>query len=168
MTLEQAPVVGKDCKLYLNGGTHATPTWTEVKNAINVSANLGKGAALKSAFRHIFGLDDDSTRCIITLDADGQHSVEDVLAMARRCECGNMVIGVRSFTGDVPFRSRFGNVLTRWVLRWTSKLNLDDTQSGLRCLPLEFDGIFALFRQESTQGHCKCGVDKYGAWIHKA
>jgi dolichol-phosphate mannosyltransferase len=102
------------------------------------TANLGKGAALKSAFRHISGLDDDRTRCIITLDADGQHSVEDVLAMARRCECGNMVIGVRSFTGDVPFRSRFGNVLTRWVLRWTSKLNLDDTQSGLRCLPLEF------------------------------
>lgn len=49
MTLVQAPVVGKDCKLYLNGGTHATPTWTEVKNAINVSANLGKGEADVSA-----------------------------------------------------------------------------------------------------------------------
>jgi len=45
MTLVAAPVVGKDCKLYLNGGTHATPTWTEITKAINVSANLGKGEA---------------------------------------------------------------------------------------------------------------------------
>jgi len=45
MTLVAAPVVGKDCKLYMNGGTHATPTWTEITKAINVSANLGKGEA---------------------------------------------------------------------------------------------------------------------------
>lgn len=45
MTLVAAPVVGKDCKLYLNGGTHAAPTWTEITKAINVSANLGKGEA---------------------------------------------------------------------------------------------------------------------------
>jgi hypothetical protein len=49
MPLTPAPVVGKDCKLYLNGGTRATPTWTEVKSAINVSANLGKGEADVSA-----------------------------------------------------------------------------------------------------------------------
>ena len=49
MALVPAPVVGKDCKLYLNGGTYATPVWTEVKNAINVSANLGKGEADVSA-----------------------------------------------------------------------------------------------------------------------
>jgi hypothetical protein len=49
MPLTEAPVVGKDCKLYLNGATHAAPTWTEVKKAINVSANLGKGEADVSA-----------------------------------------------------------------------------------------------------------------------
>src|SRR5512136_2388869 len=49
MTLVETPVVGKDCKLYLNTGTHATPTWVEVKKAINVSANLGKGEADVSA-----------------------------------------------------------------------------------------------------------------------
>jgi len=45
MTLVAAPVVGKDCKLYYNSGTHATPTWNEITKAINVSANLGKGEA---------------------------------------------------------------------------------------------------------------------------
>ena len=49
MPLTEAPVVGKDCKLYLNSGTHATPTWVELKSAINVSANLGKGEADVSA-----------------------------------------------------------------------------------------------------------------------
>lgn len=49
MPLTPAPVVGKDCKLYLNTGTHATPVWTEVKHAIDVSANLGKGEADVSA-----------------------------------------------------------------------------------------------------------------------
>ena len=49
MPLTPAPVVGKDCKLYLNAGTRTTPTWTEVKSAINVSANLGKGEADVSA-----------------------------------------------------------------------------------------------------------------------
>lgn len=49
MPLTEAPVVGKDCKLYLNSGTNATPTWVEIKKAINVSANLGKGEADVSA-----------------------------------------------------------------------------------------------------------------------
>jgi hypothetical protein len=49
MALTPAPVVGKDCKLYINTATRATPTWVEVKSAINVSANLGKGEADVSA-----------------------------------------------------------------------------------------------------------------------
>jgi hypothetical protein len=49
MSLTEAPVVGKDCKLYINTGTHAAPVWVEVKHAINVSANLGKGEADASA-----------------------------------------------------------------------------------------------------------------------
>lgn len=49
MALTQAPVVGKDCKLYYNTATHASPTWVEITKAINVSANLGKGEADASA-----------------------------------------------------------------------------------------------------------------------
>lgn len=49
MPLPEAPIIGKDCKLYSNGGTHAVPTWNEITSAINVSANLGKGEADVSA-----------------------------------------------------------------------------------------------------------------------
>ena len=49
MPLTEQPVVGKDCKLYLNAATYATPTFVEIDKAINVSANLGKGEADVSA-----------------------------------------------------------------------------------------------------------------------
>lgn len=37
--------VGHECKLYYNSGTHASPTWVEVKRAIDVSVALSKGEA---------------------------------------------------------------------------------------------------------------------------
>lgn len=43
------PVVGKDCKLYYNTGTHAAPTWVEMNKAQDVSASLNKGEADVSA-----------------------------------------------------------------------------------------------------------------------
>lgn len=49
MALEEAPVIGQECKLYRNTGTAASPTWTEIDHAINVSANIGKGEADVSA-----------------------------------------------------------------------------------------------------------------------
>jgi len=49
MQLDETPVVGKDCKLYLNSATNATPTWVDDDKSINVSANIGKGEADVSA-----------------------------------------------------------------------------------------------------------------------
>lgn len=49
MALTEKPVVGQECKLYYNSGTHATPTWVEMTKAINVSVSLGKGEADASA-----------------------------------------------------------------------------------------------------------------------
>jgi hypothetical protein len=45
MTLAEAPVLGKDCHLYYNSATHASPTWVEIKKAINVKYKIGKGEA---------------------------------------------------------------------------------------------------------------------------
>jgi glycosyltransferase involved in cell wall biosynthesis len=102
--------------------------------------NCGKGAALKNAFRYITEHDAEQTRCIITLDSDGQHGEKDILAIARRAQSDGdkVILGVRAFAEDVPLRSRFGNLLTRRVMRWVSQVDLMDTQTGLRCLPLEF------------------------------
>lgn len=102
--------------------------------------NCGKGAALKNAFRHIAEHDAAQTRCIITLDSDGQHGEKDILAIALRAKSDSdkVIMGVRAFADDVPLRSRFGNLLTRRVMRMVSQVDLTDTQTGLRCLPLDF------------------------------
>ena len=93
--------------------------------------NLGKGASLKKAFRYIKSL--GSEYSVITADADGQHLIEDILRVKDALNPQNSaVIGVRSFQGKVPFRSFFGNFLTKLVFFITSLNWVKDTQTGLR------------------------------------
>jgi len=102
--------------------------------------NRGKGAALKYAFRYILEHDSNLTHSIITLDSDGQHGEKDVVDIADKAKINRekLILGVRAFDNDVPLRSRFGNLLTRKVMHLVSQVDLTDTQTGLRCLPLSF------------------------------
>ena len=97
--------------------------------------NLGKGHALKSGFR--YG-GEKNFRVVVTLDADGQHLPGDTLAVAEAAlsqALPSAVLGVRRFIGDVPLRSRFGNVLTQWLFWKLSGARIGDTQTGLRAFP---------------------------------
>ena len=49
MTIAQRPVTGLECKLYYNTATHASPTWVEIKKAINVNYTISKGEADQSS-----------------------------------------------------------------------------------------------------------------------
>ncbi len=101
--------------------------------------NLGKGMALRTGLNHIACL---YPRCsgVITLDADGQHLPEDVLAVARQLILSPhaLVLGCRDFGENTPWRSRMGNLITRGVMRWLGGLSISDTQTGLRGIPLDF------------------------------
>ena len=99
------------------------------------AVNLGKGRALKSAFNAVLAGHPEIAG-VITADADGQHTVEDIIHVGRELSRSNEpVIGSRSFTGEVPLRSRFGNTLTRYVFTIATGAKVGDTQSGLRGLP---------------------------------
>jgi putative flippase GtrA len=100
------------------------------------AVNLGKGAALRTGINHIL-CHYPKTVGVVTVDADGQHSAEDVLQVCATLQASpdSLVMGVRSFRGKVPFRSRFGNQLTRGVMRIVLGRNLSDTQTGLRGIP---------------------------------
>ena len=67
-------------------------------------------------------------------DADGQHRYEDILMVneSAKKNPGALVLGGRCFDGDVPFRSRFGNGITRQVFAIASGRKVYDTQTGLR------------------------------------
>lgn len=95
--------------------------------------NQGKGAAIKTALKYIygnFGEKDD----IVILDADGQHWPVDAVRVLYELHNSdsNLVLGVRSFTGRVPFRSLFGNTVTKYVFRLFNGKWISDTQTGLR------------------------------------
>ena len=98
--------------------------------------NLGKGHALKAGFAYINqkwpGHD------VVCADCDGQHTPADILNVAAAFVSANtnaqIVLGVRSFDGDIPTKSRVGNDLTRWLFKLSTKISLADTQTGLRAL----------------------------------
>ena len=101
--------------------------------------NLGKGAALKTGINAVLCEYADAS-VVVTADADGQHDPADVLAVAQFGEArpDALVLGIRSFAREVPFRSRFGNRATRLVMRLAVGQNLADTQTGLRSIPYHF------------------------------
>ncbi|MEH7381379.1 bifunctional glycosyltransferase family 2/GtrA family protein [Bacillus sp. JJ1533] len=102
--------------------------------------NLGKGRALKTGFNHFLNHHTESVG-VITIDADGQHSVEDMKKIAKQLinDPYSLVLGVRDFSAEnIPFRSRFGNVLTRNVFRFIGGIKVTDTQTGLRGIPKHF------------------------------
>lgn len=95
--------------------------------------NRGKGRAIKTALTYI--RQNFSDGCIVvTLDADGQHSPEDTIAVA--CAAAEqpdaLTLGSRGFDGAVPTRSRFGNTVTRFVYHAAAGVAVYDTQTGLR------------------------------------
>tara|TARA_B100000315_G_scaffold260886_1_gene326843 strand:+ start:879 stop:1910 length:1032 start_codon:yes stop_codon:yes gene_type:complete len=114
-----------------------------LKHAIN----LGKGAALKSGINHICGKWDDDTG-IITVDADGQHKADDIINVAQELSQNrqNLILGCRRFSGEIPFRSRFGNASTRFLLKLAHGINLTDTQTGLRGMSAELATKFLRIR----------------------
>ncbi|MGO1316098.1 MAG: glycosyltransferase [Cellulomonadaceae bacterium] len=117
--------------------------------------NRGKGAALRTGFAEIAARRPGA--CVVTADADGQHTPADVERVAARVEslnpclvgvaagtgpCGPaqgertvIVLGTREFAGQVPARSRIGNAVTRTVFRTVTGTAVHDTQTGLRGLP---------------------------------
>jgi glycosyltransferase involved in cell wall biosynthesis len=98
--------------------------------------NLGKGAALKTGIRHVLSGRPD-VQGVVTADADGQHEPGDIARVAGRLAelPGHLVLGSRQFGLQAPWRSRIGNVVTRWLVRWLVGHNLKDTQTGLRAIP---------------------------------
>ena len=100
--------------------------------------NRGKGAALKTAFRHVLENLPDC-KLAVTADADGQHKYEDILRVCSTAEANPaaLVLGSRKFEGDVPLRSRLGNGITRQVFGIASGVKVYDTQTGLRAFGRE-------------------------------
>jgi len=107
---------------------------------IHHNANRGKGAALKTALSYVFD-QYPAEEGVVTIDADGQHLPDDIIRVSEAWQAApeKLVLGSRQFTGNVPFKSRAGNAITRMIFALSTGVKIFDTQTGLRAF-----GVFRI------------------------
>jgi len=117
-----------------DGSTDDTIAQAEAAGAavIRQSPNQGKGAALRTAFRHVLAGEYDA---LVTLDADGQHDPAELpkfleLYAQKRPD---LIIGQRRLRHMPPLR-RLANYLGRKSFSWAIGQPIPDNQSGYRLI----------------------------------
>lgn len=104
------------------------------------AVNMGKGIALKTGFNYFLNNCREYVG-IVTADADGQHNVCDIIKVSQRLieNPRKLILGSRNFSqSNIPFRSSFGNILTRKMFGFLTGLKISDTQTGLRAISYDF------------------------------
>lgn len=99
----------------------------EVLTAIHHKVNRGYGGAIKSGIRAA------TTEYVITIDADGQHDLEDVNRLHEMIvrEDADMVVGTRQGATSGWYRE-LGKSLIRWVARRLITVPIRDLNSGMK------------------------------------
>ena len=100
---------------------------------IRHAANLGKGAALLSMFRHAA---EQGGEYLVALDGDGQHFPEDIPKFLDRLEPRTIVIGRRDeVSGVMPKSSLFGREFSDfWVCVLKRVLRSAIHRAGFGCI----------------------------------
>lgn len=101
---------------------------------LGYAENRGKGHALKLGLSRMAEQGFDAA---VTADADGQHTPRDIRRVmeALEREPGKLVLGMRDVS-QMPPKSKTGNSMTRALFRALYGIDLRDTQTGLRGIPL--------------------------------
>lgn len=110
------------------------------KNIVVHSKNIGKGEALKNGMKYIIE-NFPNTKGIVTADCDLQHSIPDIIKLANQLNISpdKLYFGSRDFSmKNVPFRSKIGNILMSKFIKLIHKIDVKDTQTGLRGIPIDF------------------------------
>ena len=103
---------------------------------IRLEQNCGKGAALRAGLQRAA---EDGFTHAITMDADGQHSADDLskFLAAARAQSEALIVGVRDFlAAGCPTHRRRSNAVSTFWFRVETGVRLPDTQCGFRCYPL--------------------------------
>lgn len=95
--------------------------------------NIGKGAALQTAFNYIRTI--DCFACVI-LDGDGQHRPDEVPVVLKPVLEGqaDIVIGSRFINEahKIPLHRKFGQIILNYITYWGCRVKVSDSQSGFR------------------------------------
>jgi glycosyltransferase involved in cell wall biosynthesis len=135
--VEQAFYAGYNI-IVVNDGSSAecAGIWRQIglyATVLHHTVNHGKGAALKTAFTYLkYAI--PRPDFIVTMDADGQHLLSDLLGLLQKLRQTDqtLVLGSRSFDLDIPLKSKLGNKITREFFLFLSHTKVNDTQTGFR------------------------------------
>lgn len=99
-----------------------------VLNTVNHKLNKGYGGAIKS------GIMAADTEYIITIDADGQHVLEDIdlLYAKMKEQDADMVIGSRESHRSASWYRGLGKWIIRFVAKMLMPINIYDINSGMK------------------------------------
>ena len=118
-------------------GSHDGTEAVCAKNGVLYVSNLvnkGKGAALAKGFLYLIARRNASW--IITMDADGQHSVDDLPVFLNRIHqlpCAGIIIGRRDMRpGKMPLARIVSNIVTSLLLSLLTGRRVLDSQCGFR------------------------------------
>jgi glycosyltransferase involved in cell wall biosynthesis len=104
--------------------------------------NRGKGAALMTGFLH--ARDVLKWEWALTLDADGQHDLEDLEGFLsfRPEQRTGILVGARARAGTaMPWHRRFSNASTTWLVSRLAGTPVHDAQCGYRAYRLDLAGL---------------------------
>ena len=107
-------------------------------NFVRHPKNLGKGAALRTAFREAVRL---NFTHLVAIDGDGQHDAADLEKMmaSSALDPWALIVGDRDMqTENVPGSSTFGKKFSNFWVRYQTSVGIADSQSGYRIYPLFF------------------------------
>lgn len=128
--------------IIVNDGSSDLKIFDELSNKeeciiLTHEINKGKGCALKTAFSYYKENLSNKYEGVITLDADGQHAISDVINISNVLVDNKLfVLGTRLFnTKETPFRNKMGNRITSVLFEKLYGVYLKDTQTGLRAIP---------------------------------
>jgi uncharacterized protein (DUF2062 family) len=134
--------VAQDARLHCpviivdDGSTKPLPEMPDCK-IVRLEKNSGKGAALRAGFKCAAA---EGFTHAITMDADGQHRIEDLpkFIATAQSQPDAFIVGVRDFyASGAPAGRRRSNAVSTFWFRVETGVRLGDTQCGFRCYPIE-------------------------------
>ena len=130
-------------------------------NIVNIKNKKGKGNAIKVSLKIAFK---KKLSFAIFADADGQHSDQDILKLfhhgnSKRFDKNKVIVTQRKFSNQMPFFSKFGNKVSSKLINILFKMDLIDTQCGLRLIPIKFFKQFTYFKNNDFDFEMICLIE---------
>ena len=130
-------------------------------NIINIKSRNGKGNAIKLSLKLALK---KKISFAIFADSDGQHSNHDIIKLFKYGNStifdeNKVVVTQRRFNNQMPFFSKFGNKISSKLINILFKMNLIDTQCGLRLIPKKFFKQFSYIKNNHFDFEMVCLIE---------